>query len=85
MMVELVIQKELAERLQAIAQRENRPLEAVLQSLLELYESLPNQPNELIDPFDTFVDSLDTDLTDLSTTVRETMTEYYRKKFGNPD
>lgn len=84
-MVELVIQKELAERLQAIAQRENRPLEAVLQSLLELYESLPNQPNELIDPFDTFVDSLDTDLTDLSTTVRETMTEYYRKKFGNPD
>ncbi len=84
-MVELVIQEELAERLQAIAQRENRPLEAVLQSLLELYESLPNHPKTLIDPLDAFVDSLDTDLTDLSTTVRETMTEYYRKKFGNPD
>lgn len=84
-MVELVIQKELAERLQAIAQRENRPLEAVLQSLLELYESLPNHPKELIDPLDALVDSLDTDLTDLSTTVRETMTEYYRKKYGNPD
>lgn len=84
-MVELVVEEELVERLQAIAQRENRSLEAVLQSLLELYESLPNHPKELIDPLDALVDSLDTDLTDLSTTVRETMTEYYRKKYGNPD
>jgi hypothetical protein len=34
------------------------------------------------DPLDDFIGMIDADITDASTTVRETMEEYYRKKSG---
>jgi hypothetical protein len=77
-MTELLIPDDLVERLQAIAQRENRPVEAVLESLLEQYEQ--TEPPSMPDALEAYVGSLDTDLTDLSTTVRETMAEFYRKR-----
>lgn len=42
--------------------------------------TLPHDPFDDIDGF--FVDS---DLTDMSTTTRETLDEYYRTKYGSPD
>ena len=87
-MVELVVHEKTLEKLEAIAQREHRSVEAVLESLVEFYEAAPEHASitdTAVDPLDAYVGSLDTDLTDLSTTVRETMTEYYRKKYGNPD
>lgn len=86
-MVALVVHEKTLEKLEAIAQREHRSLEAVIESLVEFYEAAPEHaptPNT-VDPLDAYIGSLDTELTDLSTTVRETMTEYYRKKYGNPD
>ena len=82
-MTELIIPDELAQRLHNIARRENRPLEAVLESLLEQYE----QPDSthLPESLEAFCGSLDTDITDLSVTVRETMDELYKRRFGNPD
>ncbi|MCQ3932234.1 MAG: hypothetical protein DPW16_17430 [Chloroflexi bacterium] len=87
-MVELAVHEKTLEKLEAIAQREHRSVEAVIESLVEFYETAPEhtpRPNAVVDPLDAYIGSLDTDLTDLSTTVRETMTEYYRKKYGNPD
>jgi hypothetical protein len=40
-MSELVIDDSIAERLRQIATEENRPLDAVLRSMLESYQTLP--------------------------------------------
>mgnify|MGYP000111891549 CR=1 FL=1 len=37
------------------------------------------------DPMEDIIGTLDTELTDLSTTVRESVAEYYRKKYGDSD
>ncbi len=147
-MTDLTIRGKTAERLQDIAQREHRPVEAVIEALLSRYETsaddtdanqdetwhrefraklykkardywrrtdnrerlaltdeqlddqfwlidhediprlksdqgsvdLPSDPLEAIDGL--FADS---DLTDMSTSVRETKADYYRKKYERPD
>ena len=147
-MADLTIRGKTAERLQDIAQREHRPVEAVIEALLNRYETsvddtdtsqgeswhqefraklykkardywertgnrerlvltddqlddqfwlidhegiprlkseqgsvdLPSDPLEAIDGL--FADS---DLTDMSTSVRETKADYYRKKYERPD
>ena len=89
-MAEVIIHNELAERLQRIAQRENRPVEAVLQSLLELYSSASERPSTEpaeppSDPLADMDGMFDDDITDLSTTVRATMAAFYREKYGRPD
>ena len=35
------------------------------------------------DPIEDFIGMIDADVTDMSTTVRETMDEYYQKKYGS--
>ncbi len=147
-MTDLIIKGRTAERLQHIAQRENRPVEAIIETLLNDYEraeepssaneddswyrafrsklykkardywqrtgnqarlslsdeqldqqfwlidhegiprlnadqdsvNLPPDPLEAIDGL--FADS---DLTDMSTTVHETLADYYRKKHERTD
>ncbi len=74
-MSQVVIEHDLAERLQEIARREGRPVEAVLASLLELYAARSEALTALDGAFDD-------DVTDLSTTVHETMSGYYEKKYG---
>lgn len=76
-MSQLVIEHDLAERLQAIARRENRPVEDVLASLLDLYTAQSDSLAAMDGMFDD-------DVADLSTTVRETMDTYYQKKYGRP-
>jgi hypothetical protein len=82
------IQDELAARLEAVARSEKRSVEAILSSLLDLYISLPQHlapeaEDVQIDPLAAMDGMFDDDITDLSTTVRETMDAYYRKKYGS--
>ncbi|MCC7451263.1 MAG: hypothetical protein IT324_27890 [Anaerolineae bacterium] len=85
-MTNLIVDDELAKRLEAIADRERRPLNDVLRSMADRYEALPPIVDEPSDEaLESMAGMIDSDLTDLSTTVRETMQEYYRKKYGNPD
>lgn len=89
-MTMLIVEDELASQLQEIAADENRPVEDVLRTLLELYAALPKTftpaaqrtRDEILAAMDGMFND---DVTDLSTTVRETMTAYYQKKYGNPD
>lgn len=76
-MTKLVIQDDLAERLRDIARRENRLVEEVLSDLLELYD-------KSLDALEAMDGAFEDEVTDLSTTVRETMSEYYQKKYGRP-
>ncbi len=90
-MTTLIIEDELAARLNEIAADENRPVTAVLESLLDLYSSLPKLPQHATDSMtaDEALAAMEgmivDDITDLSTTVRETMAAYYQKKYGDSD
>lgn len=77
-MSQLVIEDELAERLRAIAQRENRAVEEVLASMVEHYTARTAA-------FSALEGAFDDDVTDLSTTVRDTMNDFYRRKHGRTD
>jgi hypothetical protein len=90
-MTTLIIEDEIAAKLTEIAADENRPVTAVLESLLELYSSLPKHSQTTIDSMTAdealaaMEGMIDDDITDLSTTVRKTMTAYYKKKYGDSD
>jgi hypothetical protein len=73
----LNIPDDLVKRLQTIAQNENRPVDAVLSDLIDLYTAR--------DPLMMMDGMFDDDLTDLSTTVRETMETFYKNKYGRSD
>jgi hypothetical protein len=90
-MTTLIIEDEITAKLSEIAADENRPVTAVLESLLELYSSLPKLPQNSIglmtadEALAAMEGMVDDDITDLSTTVRETMAAYYKKKYGDSD
>jgi hypothetical protein len=67
----------LTRRIEAIARREGRSPEAVLESLLDDYEQRQLQHH----PIEDFVGAFDDEVTDLSVTVRETL----RRKFAPTD
>jgi len=98
-MTNLIVDDELAKRLAAIADRERRPLNDVLRAMADDYETLHHVPlndkpneeqpaslrEEAIEELRSMAGMFDDDITDLSTTVRETLHEYFRKKYDNPD
>ena len=88
-MTTLIIEDELATQLSKIAKNEQRSVEEVLRSALDLYSSIPQHEKlksktskEALLAMDGMFDD---DITDLSTTVRETMAAYYKKKYGDTD
>lgn len=74
-MPKLVIEEHLAERLQDLAKRENRPVEELVASLLDLYAAQADSLAAMDGMFDDNVG-------DLSATVRETMASYYKREYG---
>lgn len=64
----------LTQRLRAIAEREGRTPESLLQSLLDAYEQRTTNG----DPIDKFIGAFDDDVTDLSTTVRQTLQQKFK-------
>jgi len=67
---------ELARRLEDIAQQEHRSVAEVLAALLKKYPAPVMENTGKVD--DPIVGIFDDDVTDMSTTVRETMDAYWR-------
>ena len=84
-MMNIALPDELAKRLEEIAQRENRPVENVVASMIEQY-ALPTASQQSSDAaFEALFGIYDDDITDLSATVRETLQKYYQEKYGRSD
>jgi hypothetical protein len=64
--------EKLAKQLQDIATKEQRPIEAILQTLLDQYSTR-------MAALDNMRGIFDDDVTDLSASVRQTMTTFYQK------
>jgi hypothetical protein len=69
-MAQLILPEDLARRLNKIAQKEKRSIAEVLTSLLDRYTV--TQENADTDPLAAMDGLFDDDISDLSTTVRET-------------
>jgi hypothetical protein len=89
-MLTVQIPDELAERLREIAECENKPVDEVVVSMLQkdisIQAPVDQQPvDEKPNALDALMGMLDYDITDMSSTVKETLREYYRNKYTRPD
>ena len=84
-MMNIALPDELAKRLEEIAQRENRPVENVVASMIEQYASLTTSQKSSDTAFEALFGIYDDDITDISSTVRETLQKYYQEKYGSSD
>jgi hypothetical protein len=80
MMADLTIRDDLAKRLREIAQQEQRSVDEVLGAMIDHYRDADSAAGS--DPVEAFIGAFDDEVSDLSTTVRETMQTYYRRKYG---
>lgn len=84
-MMNITLPDELAKRLQDIARRENRPLENVVESMIEQYTPQATSQEKSDETFEALFGIYDDDITDMSTTVRETLHKHFQEKYGHPD
>lgn len=73
---DMILTDPLTERIKAIAKRKGRTPEDLLRELLDEYEARQKQTH---DPIEDFIGAFDDDVTDLSTTVRETLHRKFRQ------
>lgn len=83
-MTTIVIEGELAERLAEYAARKKQPVDAVIEALLDRAPQHPTD-EERTTSLERLIGSIDSDITNASTTVRETMEAFYREKYGHTD
>jgi hypothetical protein len=84
-MTDITLSDELAKRLEALARREKRSVVDVIAAWVEENEAkLETEQNEY-DPITSIIGIYDDDITDMSTTVRETLQKYYQEKYGDSD
>lgn len=84
-MVMIQIPENLAKVIEKAAQRENRSLDELAVSVLEEHFPVEAADEALdasddVNPLDSILGMFDDDVTDMSTTVKETMREYYKNK-----
>jgi hypothetical protein len=83
-MTDLSIRDDLALRLQHLAEQENRSVNDVLRTMLDVYS--PPAASQTGDaPLDAFIGAFDDDVGEFSSTIRESMEQYYRRKYDRPD
>jgi metal-responsive CopG/Arc/MetJ family transcriptional regulator len=84
-MVTINLPEELAQQLEAIAQRENRPVEDVVASMITKYEPQSASQQEKDAAFEAMFGIYDDDISDMSTTVSETLKQHFRDRDGRTD
>ena len=84
-MATITLPEELAQRIEEIAQQEHRSVVETVASMVEKYKPRLLSQEASDAALDAIVGVFDDDITDLSTTVRETLHKYYQEKYGRPD
>ena len=80
----LILPDDLAQQIEHIAEQERRSPIEVIQSWLEHYQSTPSRPIEN-DPLDKITGIFSDNISDMSDSVRSTLSEFYRKKYESTD
>jgi hypothetical protein len=83
-MINIMLPDEIARQIEEVAKIENRPVEEVVASMVQQYTPQETEPKKAPN-WDLIIGIGDKNVTDMSTTVRETLDAYYKKKYANPD
>jgi hypothetical protein len=83
-MVPLMVDEAFAEQVNLIAAKRGETVQAILWQMLETYPSCVESQRSY-KALMAMNGMIDSDITDASTTIRETMDAYYREKFGHSD
>ena len=83
--IHIPVSEKLARKIEEIAQRENRSPDELASEVLEEHflpksQSESPEQTEDVNPLAAITGILDYDITDMSTTVKETMREYHKNK-----
>jgi hypothetical protein len=81
-MVSINLPESVKAHLDEIAQRENRDVVEVIENMITQYT--PRSAKKAID-WSLILGISDSEITDMSATVRETLDKYYQQKYGNSD
>lgn len=81
-MVSLNLPENVMAHLDEIARQENRDVIEVIENMITQYS--PRSAKKPVD-WSLILGISDSDITDMSTSVRETLDKYYQQKYGNPD
>ena len=84
MMINIALPDDLAKRLEEVARQQNRSVADVLATWLDEHKDEEQKPKG-IPNWDLILGIGDENVTDMSTTVRETLKKYFQEKYGNPD
>ncbi len=84
-MINFMLPDEIARQLEEVAKIEKRPVEEVLVSMVKQYTPQPYSQEESDAAFESIIGIFDDDITDLSTTVSETLHKYFQDKYGDSD
>lgn len=84
-MENLLLPEHLIQKLEDIARQENRNVVEIITTMIEKYEQKTPSQQESDNAFKAIFGIYDDDITDMSTTVRETLQKYYQEKYGRPD
>jgi len=84
-MINIMLPDEIARQIEAVAKLENRPIEEVVASMVRQYTPQPYSQEGSDAAFEAIFGIFDDDVTDMSTTVRETLHKYFQDKYGDSD
>ena len=85
-MINLLLPDELVEQIEAIAKRERRPIAEIVAAMLQQYDvDSQAEINTESHPLDSFIGIFDDDITDMSTSVRETIHQHFQEKDARSD
>ena len=84
-MVNISLPDDVAQALTELAQTQQRPIGDVVAEMLNLYKGEDSQQVVSDSAFESVIGVFDDDITDLSTTTRETLQQIIRDKYGRSD
>lgn len=84
-MITVILPDDVAHQIEEVAKIEKRPIEVVLASMVKQYTPQPYSQEESDAAFESIFGIYDDDVTDMSTTVRETLQKHFQEKYDNSD
>jgi hypothetical protein len=83
-MINIPLPDEIARQIEAVAKLEKRSVEEVVASMVQRYTPHRYSQEESDVVWESIIGIYDADVSDMSTTVRETLHKYFQDKYGDP-
>lgn len=84
-MVSINLPEDVVAHLDEIARRENRNVAQIVETMLNQYDPKNSEDLKQIGDWSLILGISDAEIDDMSTSVRETLADFYQQKYGNSD